>query len=114
MKSILLAVGFTVAVSTNVFAQSSCTAVAFQGQAPAGGGSCTGGELGDASMTGPGFGACDAVPDASCVVAESHEGNCAIHLFSDLNCATPITGGNTIMCGDPHTNVNFGSFQVEC
>ncbi|KAJ6566475.1 hypothetical protein B0H19DRAFT_1374032 [Mycena capillaripes] len=95
-------------------AQNSCTAVAFLGQAPAGGGSCTGQELGDASMNAPGFGACDEVTNGSCVLTESFEGDCVIHLYSDSACATPITGGNTITCGDPFMNVNFNSFQVEC
>ncbi|KAJ7722543.1 hypothetical protein B0H14DRAFT_2411411 [Mycena olivaceomarginata] len=95
-------------------AQNSCTAVAYLGQAPAGGGSCTGQELGDASMNGPGFGACDEVTNGACVLTESSEGDCVIHLYSDSSCATPITGGNTITCGDPFENVNFNSFQVEC
>ncbi|KAJ7323912.1 hypothetical protein DFH08DRAFT_1028819 [Mycena albidolilacea] len=95
-------------------AQNSCTAVAYLGQAPAGGGSCTGQELGDASMNGAGFGACDEVTNGACVLTESSEGDCVIHLYSDSSCATPITGGNTITCGDPFENVNFNSFQVEC
>ncbi|KAJ7796204.1 hypothetical protein B0H14DRAFT_3158133 [Mycena olivaceomarginata] len=94
--------------------QNSCTAVAYLGQAAAGGGSCTGQELGDASMRGPGFGACDEVTNGACVLTESSEGDCVIHLYSDSSCATPITGGNTITCGDPFENVNFNSFQVEC
>ncbi|KAJ7825588.1 hypothetical protein B0H14DRAFT_3468479 [Mycena olivaceomarginata] len=71
-------------------------------------------ELGDASMRGPGFGACDEVTNGACVLTESSEGDCVIHLYSDSSCATPITGGNTITCGDPFENVNFNSFQVEC
>lgn len=65
-------------------------------------------------MDGPGFGACDEVINASCVLTEASEGACVIHLFSDGGCNTPITGGNTIMCGGPPTNVDFTSFQVEC
>ncbi|KAJ7832666.1 hypothetical protein B0H14DRAFT_3142834 [Mycena olivaceomarginata] len=91
--------------------QNSCTAVAYLGQAAAGGGSCTGQELGDASMRGPGFGACDEVTNGACVLTESSEGDCVIHLYSDSSCATPITGGTTITCGDPFENVNFNSFQ---
>ncbi|KAF9467959.1 hypothetical protein BDZ94DRAFT_1232854 [Collybia nuda] len=105
--------GVFLAAHTTV-AQNSCTAVAYLGQIPPAGGSCTGQELGDASQNAPGFGRCEEVTNGSCILTEAFEGACAIHLYSDSNCNTPITGGNTIMCGDPPTNVNFNSFQVEC
>ncbi|KAG0564023.1 hypothetical protein M758_8G071900 [Ceratodon purpureus] len=109
----LLAAGFALlSLAALASAQNSCTAVAYLGQI--GGTSCTGQELGDASMNGPGFGQCDEVTNASCVLTELSEGDCVIHLFSDTSCSTPITGGNTITCGDPPENVNFGSFQIEC
>ncbi|KAJ7323916.1 hypothetical protein DFH08DRAFT_817398 [Mycena albidolilacea] len=71
-------------------AQNSCTAVAYLGQAPAGGGSCTGQELGDASMNGAGFGACDEVTNGACVLTESSEGDCVIHLYSDSSCRVRV------------------------
>ena len=111
--TIRLAVIGALLASSTVSGQS-CTAVAYLGQAPAGGGSCTGQELGDAQQNGPGFGPCDNVTNAACVLTESFQGACAIHLYSGFGCTNPIPGGNTIMCGDPFENVNFNSFQIEC
>lgn len=91
----------------------SCVALAWSEQ-KGGPGPCTGIEISDASQTGPGWGNCETAFDASCVTTESNTGDCAIHLFSDLGCNTPIGGGNTVMCGDPSTNADFDSFRIEC
>lgn len=109
----LLAVGFALlSLAALASAQNSCLAVAYLGQI--GGTSCTGQELGDARMTGAGFGPCEEVTNASCVLTETSNGDCVIHLYSDTSCNTPVTGGNTVACGAAPENVNFGSFQVEC
>ncbi|KAJ8088178.1 hypothetical protein PM082_013729 [Marasmius tenuissimus] len=108
LLNLIVFLGFSATLSV---AQNSCTAVAYLGHT---GNSCTNAELGDAKQNGAGFGACELVTNAQCVLTEQSEGDCAIHLYSDTNCQTPITGGNTIMCGEPSQNVDFTSFQIEC
>ncbi|KAJ7495077.1 hypothetical protein FB451DRAFT_1477575 [Mycena latifolia] len=95
-----------------VSAQNSCTAVATVGGPK--GETCTSLELGDAKQNMPGLGPCEKVPTAACVFTDNVEGACAIHLYSDQGCQTYITGGPTIMCGEPPQSVDFNSFQVEC
>ncbi|KAL0067128.1 hypothetical protein AAF712_005915 [Marasmius tenuissimus] len=108
LLSLIVFLGFSATLSV---AQNSCTAVAYLGHS---GNSCTGAELGDAKQDGNGFGACELVTNAQCVLTEQSEGDCAIHLYSDTNCQTAIGGGNTIMCGEASQNVDFTSFRIEC